>query len=128
LCSNALMQLVIPTALADTAYTENMIHGRLQQQREATCQALDRIEAASYVANKAAFYLFPRVEFKQYGFESDKQFAAALLEEERILVVPGSGFYCDQPDHFRLVMLPNASELEQAIDRIGAFLQARQNG
>ncbi len=125
LCSNALMQLVIPTALADTAYTENMIHGRLQQQRVATCRAFDRIEAASYVANKAAFYLFPRVEFKEYGFESDKQFAAALLEEEHILIVPGSGFYWDRPDHFRIVMLPEAAELVHAIDRIGSFLQTR---
>ncbi len=125
LCSNALMQLVIPTALEDAAYTEAMIQGRLSEQRAATCRALDRIEAASYVPNKAAFYLFPRVEFTRYGFESDKQFAAALLEEEHILVVPGSGFYWDQPDHFRLVMLPKAAELERAIDRIGAFLQTR---
>ncbi len=128
LCSNALMQLIIPTALADTAYTEKMLQGRLKEQRAATCRALDRIGLASYVANKAAFYLFPRVEFKRYGFENDKQFAAALLEEERILVVPGSGFYWDRADHFRLVMLPKAAELEQAIERIGTFLQVRQNG
>ncbi len=125
LCSNALMQLIVPTALADTAYTKAMIDDRLMRQRTATCQALDRIEGASYVANKAAFYLFPRVEFTRYGFDSDKQFAAALLEEEHILVVPGSGFYWDAPDHFRLVMLPKAEELAHAIDRIGAFLQTR---
>lgn len=125
LCSNALMQLVIPTALADTAYTDAMLHGRLASQREATCKAFDRIEGASYVANKAAFYLFPRVEFARYGFDSDKQFAATLLEKEHILIVPGSGFYWDQPDHFRIVMLPEAGELAHAIDRIGAFLQTR---
>ncbi len=124
LCSNALMQLVIPTALADTAYTDAMIRGRLSEQRAATCRALDRIEAASYVPNKAAFYVFPRVEFTRYGFETDKQFAAALLEEEHILVVPGSGFYWNEPNHFRLVMLPKAEELEKAVDRIGMFLEA----
>ncbi len=125
LCSNALMQLIVPTALADTAYTNAMLHGRLASQREATCKAFDRIEGASYVANKAAFYLFPRVELTRYGFDSDKQFAAALLEKEHILIVPGSGFYWDKPDHFRIVMLPEAEELAHAIDRIGAFLQTR---
>lgn len=125
LCSNALMQLVIPTALVDTAYTENMIQGRLARQRTATCQALDRIEGASYVTNKAAFYLFPRVELTRYGFDSDKRFAAELLEAEHILIVPGSGFYWDAPDHFRIVMLPEEGELARAIDRIGAFLQTR---
>ncbi len=125
LCSNALMQLIVPTALADTAYTDAMLRGRLSSQREATCKAFDRIDGASYVANKAAFYLFPRVEFTRYGFDSDKQFAAALLEKEHILIVPGSGFYWDKPDHFRIVMLPEAEELAHAIDRIGAFLQTR---
>ena len=74
LCSNALMQIIIPDALADSAYTENMIgeNGRIFRQREAVTQELDKIEGVSYVKNSAAFYLFPKLNLfsdvlKSYG-------------------------------------------------------------
>jgi alanine-synthesizing transaminase len=37
-------------------------------------------------------------------------------------VVPGSGFEWETPDHFRIVMLPEADVLEDAVKRIGEFL------
>ncbi len=45
-----------------------------------------------------------------------------LLNQERILLVPGSGFNWPDADHFRLVFLPNKLDLADAIERLGNFL------
>ncbi len=124
LCSNALAQLVIPAALEDMETPSAMVRpgGRLYEQRRATLEALDKIDGISYVKNVAAFYLFPRLDAKKFHITSDKQFAKDLLHATNILVVPGSGFDWAQPDHFRLVMLPQAPVLKQAMERLGSFL------
>jgi alanine-synthesizing transaminase len=46
-----------------------------------------------------------------------------LLNEEKVLVVSGSGFNYYKPDHFRVVFLPEVQVLSTALDRIGAFLE-----
>jgi len=124
LCSNALAQLVIPAALEDMETPAAMVRpgGRLYEQRKATIEVLDKIEGISYVKNVAAFYLFPKLDVKKFNIRSDKQFARDLLTEAKILIVPGSGFDWPDPDHFRIVMLPEAGELRAAMERMGNFL------
>ena len=124
LCSNALAQLVIPAALDDMETPTAMIRpgGRLYEQRRATCEVLDTIDGISYVKNKAAFYLFPKLDVKKFNITSDKQFAADLLHAANILIVPGSGFDWADPDHFRIVMLPYPDDLRAAMVRMGNFL------
>ena len=129
LCSNALMQLIIPTALEDSAYTRLMVlsgEGRVAVQSKVAYEELSRIDGIEVVKNRAAFYLFPRLELERFGFESDKDFAMQLLEAKNILVVAGSGFYCKDNRHFRIVALPRAEELSEAIGRIGEFLDEKR--
>jgi len=124
LCSNALMQLIIPDALHDSSYTENMIsaNGRLTRQRDVVMEELNKIDGISYVKNQAAFYLFPKLDLKAFGLESDREFAKKLLDEKHILIIPGSGFGCVDNEHFRIVMLPEENELRNAMKSIGDFL------
>ena len=124
LCANALAQLVIPAAIADSETPAAMIRpgGRLYEQRKATIEVLDTIDGISYVKNKAAFYLFPKLDVKKFNITSDKVFAQDLLHAAKILIVPGSGFDWMEPDHFRIVMLPEAGELRSAMERMGQFL------
>lgn len=121
LSANAIMQTIIPTAIKDTAYTENMIQkgGRLFEQRKAAFEALDKIDALSYVKNDAAFYVFPKINRETIN---DKQFARNLLLEKKILVVPGSGFLQNDASHFRIVLLPEPEVLKEAITQMGDFL------
>ena len=128
LCSNALAQLVIPAAIEDAETPAAMVRpgGRLYEQRKATLEVLDRIDGISYVKNVAAFYLFPKLDVKKFNIRSDKQFAADLLRGTNILVVPGSGFDWPEPDHLRLVMLPEAEQLRAAMTRFGTFLETYQ--
>ena len=124
LCSNALAQLVIPAALDDMETPTSMVSpgGRFYEQRAATLEALDTIDGISYVKNRAAFYLFPKLDIKKFNITNDKVFAGDLLRATNILIVPGSGFDWTEPDHFRIVMLPQADELREAMLRMGKFL------
>lgn len=70
--------------------------------------------------------MFPRLDRAVYRIEDDQQFACDLLREEKVLVVQGSGFNWKQPDHFRLVFLPNVDDLQEAISRIASFLERRR--
>lgn len=124
LCSNALAQLVIPAAMDDMETPSAMVRpgGRLYEQRQATVDVLKDIPGVSFVKNVAAFYMFPKLDIKKFNITSDKVFARDLLRATNILVVPGSGFDWQDPDHFRLVMLPEAPVLRDAMIRMGNFL------
>lgn len=125
LCSNALAQLVIPAAIDDMETPSAMVcpGGRLYEQRQATVDVLKDIPGVSFVKNVAAFYMFPKLDIKKFNITSDKVFARDLLRATNILVVPGSGFDWQEPDHFRLVMLPEAPVLRDAMIRMGNFLE-----
>ena len=124
LCANALAQLVIPAALEDMETPASMIRpgGRIYEQRQAAVSELRKIDGISFVENNSAFYVFPKLDVKKFNITNDKKFAHDLLHAENILVVPGSGFDWDEPDHFRIVMLPEAEVLRDAVKRIGRFL------
>ena len=100
--------------------------GRIYEQREAALAELDRIDGLTYVKNDAAFYLFPRLDAKKFRITDDRKFARDLLHATNILLVPGSGFDWPEPDHFRIVMLPEAEALRRAIRKMGAFLDGYQ--
>lgn len=124
LCSNALAQLVIPAALDDPETPAAMVRpgGRLYEQRKACMDVLSQIDGVSCVKNDAAFYVFPHLDARKFGITDDKKFAKDLLMETHILVVPGSGFDWAEPDHLRLVMLPQAQQLHAAMERMAEFL------
>ncbi len=125
--ANSIMQTIIPAALSDTEYPRSMISpgGRLYEQRKATCEALDKIPGVSYVKNDGALYIFPKIDKGAELIENDKQFAYDLLMEKHVLIVPGSGFAWGKPDHFRIVMLPEAEVLREAVNQIGDFITKR---
>ncbi|MBE6605977.1 MAG: aminotransferase class I/II-fold pyridoxal phosphate-dependent enzyme [Ruminococcaceae bacterium] len=124
LCANTLSQIVIPAALADEQTPASMVSkgGRIYEQREAAVNVLHYIDGISFVKNNAAFYLFAKLDTNKFGIVDDKVFARDLLHATNILIVPGSGFDWHKPDHFRIVMLPEADVLKDAMIRMGTFL------
>lgn len=125
LCANALTQLVIPAALADDASTRAMMvpGGRIYEQREACCNELEKIPGISFVKNKAAFYLFPKIDTEKFNITNDQQFAMDYLHSKNVMIIPGSGFSWSKPDHFRIVMLPLPEQLAKAMRDLGDFLK-----
>ena len=124
LCSNTPGQLAIQTALGGYQSIKDLVApgGRLFRQRELAYQLLSDIPGVSVVKPKAALYLFPKLDAKLYPIADDQQFAYELLAEEKVLIVQGTGFNWGQPDHFRIVFLPNSDDLAEAIGRIARFL------
>ena len=124
LCGNALTQLVIPAALADEESTKAMLvpGGRLYEQREVTVRELRKIPGVSVVKNDATFYIFPKLDVKRFHITDDEKFAMDFLHEKHVMIVPGRGFGWAQPDHFRIVMLPEPEVLEKAVHDLGDFL------
>lgn len=124
LCANTLAQIVIPAALEDMETPSSMVRpgGRIYEQRQAAISELKKIDGISFAENNSAFYIFPKLDVKKFHITNDKKFAHDLLHAENILIVPGSGFDWDEPDHFRIVMLPEAEVLRDAVKRIGRFL------
>lgn len=124
LCAGALPQLAIAAALNDPHSTKELLipGGRFYEQREATCSVLEKIEGISFVKNRAAFYLFPRLDREKFGITDDTRFALDLLHAKNILIIPGSGFAHPDNDHFRIVMLPEKETLKKAMTDLGDFL------
>ncbi len=125
LCSNVPGQFAIQTALGGYQSINDLVApgGRLCKQRDLAYKLLTAIPGVTCVKPKAALYLFPRFDPKIYPIENDQQFILELLEQEKVLVVQGSGFNWKQPDHIRVVFLPNADDLTEAIGRIARFLE-----
>jgi alanine-synthesizing transaminase len=125
LCSNVPGQFAIQTALGGYQSINDLVapNGRLCRQRDLAYKLLTEIPGVTCVKPRAALYLFPRLDPAIYPIENDQQFILELLEAEKVLVVQGSGFNWKTPDHFRVVFLPNADDLTDAIARIARFLE-----
>ncbi|CAE6728492.1 glutamate--pyruvate aminotransferase AlaA [Candidatus Nitrotoga fabula] len=125
LCSNVPGQFAIQTALGGYQSINDLVapSGRLCKQRDLAYQLLTDIPGVTCVKPKAALYLFPRLDPSLYPIKDDQKFILELLETEKVLVVQGTGFNWPDPDHFRVVFLPNADDLVEAIGRIARFLE-----
>ncbi|MDO8369941.1 MAG: pyridoxal phosphate-dependent aminotransferase [Candidatus Nitrotoga sp.] len=125
LCSNVPGQFAIQTALGGYQSINDLVapSGRLCKQRDLAYQLLTAIPGVTCVKPKAALYMFPRLDPKMYPINDDQKFILELLETEKVLVVQGTGFNWPDSDHFRVVFLPNADDLVEAIGRIARFLE-----
>ncbi|NCB73849.1 MAG: pyridoxal phosphate-dependent aminotransferase [Clostridia bacterium] len=125
LCSNVPAQRAIKPALENLDSSDYLLKpgGRIYEQRETICRALDKIDGISYVRPKSAFYVFPKIDAKRFNITSDEQFVLDFLREKQVLLVHGGGFHWEAPDHFRIVYLPEPSILEQSMEKLGDFLK-----
>jgi alanine-synthesizing transaminase len=125
LCSNVPGQHAISAALNNDQCIQALVQpgGRLAIQRDLAHQLLTAIPGVSCVKPQAALYLFPRLDPTLYPIKNDRDFIYELLIQEQLLVVQGTGFNWPEPDHLRIVFLPHAHELEDAITRMARFLK-----
>ena len=125
LCANHPAQHAIQTALGGHQSINDLVlpGGRLLEQRDRTWELLNDIPGVSAVKPRGALYVFPRLDPKRYPISDDQRFVLDLLLQEQLLVVQGTGFNWPHPDHFRIVTLPHAEDLEDAVGRIARFLE-----
>jgi len=84
---------------------------------------LSEIPGFTCVKPEGAFYLFPNAKAaaENCGFKDVDEYVKALLEEEKVAVVPGSGF--GSPDNVRLSYATSLDLLEEAVERIRRFTE-----
>lgn len=124
LCANVPAQHAIKPALDFSDSSDPLLKpgGRIYEQREIVCEALNSIEGISVVRPKAAFYVFPKIDTKRFNITNDEQFVLDFLREKKVLLVHGGGFHWAAPDHFRIVYLPKANVLAESMKKLGEFL------
>ena len=128
LCANVPAQHAIQTALGGRQSIRDLVlpGGRLLEQRDAAVNTLRSIPGVTCVEPKGALYVFPRLDPEVYPIVDDRKFVLDFLRAERVLVVQGTGFNWPTPDHLRIVTLPWAADLVEAIERLGNFLSSYQ--
>ncbi|MFI1239722.1 pyridoxal phosphate-dependent aminotransferase [Nocardia salmonicida] len=128
LCANVPAQQAVQAALGghQSIHELTLPGGRLLEQRDRAWSALNAIPGVSCVKPKGALYAFPKLDRATYRIDNDEKFVLDLLLATKIHVVQGTGFNWPSPDHFRIVTLPQADELDQIIGRIGEFLSTYQ--
>jgi alanine-synthesizing transaminase len=124
LCANAPAQFGIQTALGGYQSIKDLVKegGRLKEQRDVAVSTVNSIPGLSVVMPRGALYCFPRVDAARFNIRDDERFVLDLLKEQHILLVQGTGFNWPQPDHFRIVFLPDKDTLSEALGRLGRFL------
>lgn len=130
LCSNVPAQSIVQTALGGYQSVNEYIRpgGRVYEQRDFIYKALNDIPGITAVKPKAAFYIFPKLDTEKFDIVNDEQFALDFLHEKQVLIVPGKGFNWGQPDHFRIVYLPNVRQLKKASEKLADFLSTYKQG
>jgi alanine-synthesizing transaminase len=124
LCANATAQWAIIPALRDapTIGALTAPGGRLHEARQAV---LDGVASSNYldvVTPGGALYAFPRIRCEGIASFDDDDFALRLLEEESVLIVPGSSFNVPNSRHMRLTLLPHPAQLREVFVRMERVL------
>lgn len=125
LCANVPAMFAIQTALGGYQSINELIlpGGRLREQRDMAWSKINDIPGVSCVKPKGALYLFPKIDLNMHKIHNDQKLVQDFLIQEKILLVEGTAFNWRQPDHFRIVFLPRADEIEVAIDKLAGFIE-----
>jgi alanine-synthesizing transaminase len=125
MCANVPAQYAIQTSLGGYQSINDLTKpgGRLYEQRTYCWQKVNSIPGLSCVKPRAALYCFPKIDTKKFNIHDDQKFIYDFLLAKRVLLVQGRGFNWPEPDHFRIVFLPNVEDLRAALDGLEIFLE-----
>eukprot|EP00922_Rhytidocystis_sp_ex-Travisia-forbesii_P018524 GHVS01027505.1.p1 GENE.GHVS01027505.1~~GHVS01027505.1.p1 ORF type:complete len:455 (-),score=16.96 GHVS01027505.1:58-1422(-) len=119
---SSIIQSILPDLLHNTPleyYTETMI--KLSQHARVICEELEGVAGIEVIPPEGAIYAMVRVDTAAMGFESDVDFAAKLLQEQGVFVLPGQCFRL--PGFIRLVLTSPKDKLKEAASRIREFCE-----
>jgi len=125
LCSNVPGQWAVQTALGGFQSIVDLVKpgGRLYQSRQAVIERAADSEFLTCEKPMGAMYAFLRLDPRFSDALDDQAFALELLENQHVLVAPGSSFNTSYTDHFRITTLPDTETINVVFDRIDACLR-----
>ncbi len=119
ICAAAVSQHAALAALTGPQDCVAMMRDTYDERRRVTCAALDAM-GVPYATPGGAFYIYAKVGAT--GLPAS-EFCLRLLEEERVMLFPGT-LYGDHTDDFvRLSLLQPKDRLIEATERMGRFVQ-----
>jgi alanine-synthesizing transaminase len=125
LCSNVPGQWAVQTALGGFQSIGRLCTpgGRLFQSRQAIIQGAANSRFLNLVAPRGAMYAFLGVDTQKLPGFDDEAFAMELLEQQHVLIAPGSSFNTRYRDHFRITTLPDSNQLAEVFRRMEIVLE-----
>ena len=124
LCANTPVQAAAVEALRGPQDHVEWMVSRLRERRDIAYKRLNEMDGVSAVRPEGTFYVFPKVDTVGKVWKTDRDFVLNLLQEEGVLVVHGSGFGVEYGSgHFRAVFLPPPEMLNEALDKLEAFMK-----
>lgn len=93
-----------------------------KERHDYVCNRLEAMPGVHVVPANGTFYIFPSVNeiITRMGLKNDIEFAAKLLEEEGLALVPGSAFGTE--GCIRISFAASQKNLEKAMDRLERFI------
>jgi alanine-synthesizing transaminase len=124
LCSNVPGQWAVQTALGGRQSIQELCSagGRLYESRQAIIDGVERSKYLYLRAPQGSMYAFIGVDRRKLPNFDDEAFAMQLLEQQHVLVAPGSSFNTEYRDHFRVTNLPDPVQMGIVFERIEAVL------
>ncbi|MCA1041391.1 aminotransferase [Bacillus infantis] len=122
MCAPTMAQFAALEALRTGRGDVDSMQKSYRRRRNYFVQSLEDIGLPCHIPG-GAFYAFPSIEGT--GLTSE-QFAEQLLLEEKVAVVPGNVFGESGEGHIRCSYASSMEQLQEAVKRIGRFLENRK--
>jgi alanine-synthesizing transaminase len=125
LCSNVPGQWAVQTALGGFQSIRKLCApgGRLYESRRAVMDGVAQSGFLNVVRPRGAMYAFIGIDKQKLPDFDDEEFAMELLEQQHVLVAPGSSFNTTYRDHFRITTLPEEGRLGEVFQRMEHVLE-----
>ncbi|MFQ3577884.1 MAG: aminotransferase class I/II-fold pyridoxal phosphate-dependent enzyme [Verrucomicrobiia bacterium] len=123
LCAPIVSQDAAIEALENGSDAMEVMREDYRARRDFVVGALNKMGLPCRVPG-GAFYVFPRIS--PLGMSS-REFALGLLESKKVAAVPGSAFGVGGEGYIRCSYATSFENLRRAMDRMGEFVQERQN-
>jgi aminotransferase len=123
ICAPTVSQIAALAALEGPQDCVAEIRAALEQRRDLICSRLDRLsEHFRYVKPRGAYYLMAR---SLHPAASSMTLALRLLNEARVITIPGSAFGPEGEHHVRFSFGGREEEIQEALDRMERWLEGK---
>jgi aspartate/methionine/tyrosine aminotransferase len=119
LCANSPIQKAVGKVLNNDGTYLNEVKAKLKERSKYFANRINEMEGLSVRNPQGAFYAFPSIDLPI----DDKEFVLGLLKETGVLFVFGSGFGELGKKHFRSVVLPNITIMEEALNKVELYVK-----
>ncbi len=123
ICAPTVSQIAALAALEGPQDCVAEVRAALERRRDLICSRLDRLsEHFRYVKPRGAYYLMARC---LHPAASSMTLALRLLNEARVITIPGSAFGPEGEHHVRFSFGGHEEEIQEALDRMERWLERR---